>query len=341
MRWISGLFWNRTERRLRAGWRVLLHLALWVTIQLASSLVIGSPLTTVLSTLAPALAPMAGGLLFYLLNLLLVIGVTWLMAHYVDRRRFSQLGLQLDRQWWYDLGFGLGLGALLMSLIFITEWLCGWVTVVGFWQTDLAATPFHVAIWQPIALFVVVGINEELLARGYQLRNLAEGLRGARLFNRITVGCQLRHAVIMAWLLSSALFGLLHVFNPNSTWRSTMLLTLAGLWLGLGYVLTGRLGISIGLHITWNFFQGNVYGFPVSGNMLSATSVMRTVQQGPILWTGGDFGPEAGLIGIVAILLGMGITLLWVQWRYGVVRLDPTLVNYRPYRLLPSTPHLS
>ena len=336
MRWISGLFWNRTEKRLRAGWRVLLHLMLWVAIQLASTVVIGSPLTTVLSTIAPALAPMAGGLLFYLLNLLLVIGVTWLVARRIDYRRFSTLGLQLDRRWWHDLCFGLGLGALLMSLIFVTEWLLGWVVITGFGQTDLALTPFYLAIWQPIALFVVVGINEELLARGYQLRNLSEGLYRVTLGNRPIFGrnycLNYRAAIVLAWLGSSALFGLLHIFNPNSTWRSTTVLMLAGIWLGLGYVLTGRLGISIGLHITWNFFQGNVYGFPVSGNMLSATTVIRTVQSGPLLWTGGEFGPEAGLIGICAILLGAGLTLLWVQWRYGMTRLDPALVDYQPYR---------
>ncbi len=336
MRWISGLFWNRTERRLRAGWRVLLHLSLWVMIQIASTVVIGSPLTTVLSTIAPALAPIAGGLLFYLLNLLLVIAATWLVARGVDYRRFSALGLQLDRYWWHDLGFGLGLGALLMSLIFVAEWLLGWVTVSGFWQTDLLVTPFYLAIWQPIALFVVVGINEELLARGYQLRNLAEGFHCAKLLNRLVIGCDYRQAIVLAWLTSSGLFGLLHIFNPNSTWRSTMVLMLAGIWLGLGYVLTGRLGISIGLHITWNFFQGNVYGFPVSGNMLSATTVVRTVQHGPDLWTGGDFGPEAGLIGICAILLGAGLTLRWVHWRYGVTRLDPALVDYQPYQALPN-----
>ena len=131
-------------------------------------------------------------------------------------------------------------------------------------------------------------------------------------------------------MISSSLFGLLHVFNPNSTWISTVYLMLAGIFLGLGLVLTGRLGLPIGLHITWNFFMGNVYGFPVSGNDFSSTTVIAIEQGGPDLWTGGAFGPEAGLLGIVAILLGVLLTILWVRGRYNRIELYEPLAYYRP-----------
>ncbi len=323
MRWARSFFWNQREERLRAGWRVLLYLVLWVMIQIFAGFIIGSPLTLLLTQFLPALEPIVDGLLFYLFNLLLVVGLTWLMATQVDRRRVQALGLQLDRRWWADLGFGLLLGAFLMSCVFGVEWLLGWVLVTTFFYVDLPETPFSVAIWQPVALFIVVGINEELLSRGYQLRNLAEGLATHRFGHTA--------AVMLAWLFSSTLFGLLHIFNPNSTWVSTTVLMLAGGCLGLGYVLTGRLGIPIGLHITWNFFQGNVYGFPVSGNVLSSATIVRIEQQGPTLWTGGDFGPEAGLVGILALLLGSLLTVLWVQWHYGQLRLQRTLAEYRRY----------
>jgi membrane protease YdiL (CAAX protease family) len=323
MRWGRALFWNRTEKRPRAGWRVLLHLVLWIIVQIVAGVVIGSPLTVLLARFVPALEPIADGLLFYLLNLILVVAITWLMAALVDRRPFHTLGLQLNRKWWQDFGFGLLLGIILMSCIFGTEWLLGWVTVTNWLYVGLPQTPFAVAIWQPIVLFIVVGINEELLSRGYQLRNLAEGFAASNLGKSIPV--------TLAWLFSSTLFGLLHIFNPNSTWVSTAVLILAGGCLGLGYVLTGRLAIPIGLHITWNFFQGNVFGFPVSGNTLSATTVLQIEQHGPLLWTGGNFGPEAGLVGILALLLGCGLTLAWVYWHDGTIRLQGVLADYRRY----------
>ena len=167
----------------------------------------------------------------------------------------------------------------------------------------------------------MIGITEELLARGYHLRNLSEGLNSPALGPR--------NALLLAWMLSSSFFGLLHVFNPNATWYSTLALMLAGIFLGLGFVLTGSLAIPIALHITWNFFQGNVYGFPVSGNTFDSATFIAIQQQGPALWTGGAFGPEAGLLGIGALILGCALTMIWVRWRQGAVQLDVALAEYR------------
>lgn len=325
-------FWNRAEQRWRAGWRVALYSLLWVIIQLTSSLVIHSPITTALIVILPTLAPIIGELLFYSVNALLVIGLTWLMARKVDYRPLADLGLRLDRHNWEDLGFGLLLGAGLMTVIFCSEWALGWIVVTGYLHTTVPNTTFAIAILQPIFLFVAVGINEELLSRGYHLRNLAEGFNFAVLRPRLSI--------VIAWVLSSLIFGFLHILNPNSTWLSTFALMLAGIFLGLGYVLTGRLGLPIGLHITWNFFQGSVYGFRVSGNDLSDTAFIAIQQTGPTLWTGGAFGPEAGLTGIVSILLGLLLTVLWVQWRYHAVALQPALAIYRDIRQ-PTTKYAS
>ncbi len=319
--WIRYLFWHSLERRLRAAWRVLLYSVLWVMIQVFSAVVIKSPATAAFIVLFPAFSPIADALLFYAVNLLLVINMTWLVIRYIDKRALVDIGLRLDRPWLADLGFGLLLGAGLMTLIFLVELGLGWITIMGYLHTGVPQTPFSVAIWQPIFLFIAVGINEEILSRGYQLRNMAEGFHHPRLGPRT--------AVIIAWVISSLIFGFLHIFNPNSTWVSTLALMLAGIFLGLGYVLTGRLGLPIGLHVTWNFFQGSVYGFRVSGNDLSNTSLITIQQAGPRLWTGGAFGPEAGLIGIVAILLGMVLIGGWVQWRYQTITIQPTLAIYQ------------
>jgi hypothetical protein len=104
--------------------------------------------------------------------------------------------------------------------------------------------------------------------------------------------------------------------------------------LGFGYVLSGELAIPIGLHITWNLFQGAVYGFPVSGLEPFGATFLATKQTGPDLWTGGSFGPEAGLLAPVAMLLGVLLIALWTRLRTGRVSLHSPIAE-GPYRDAP------
>ena len=317
------LFWNRVEGRLRAGWRVFIHLVCYLYAPPLLNWAIGDPISLALARLLPGLALSSDRLTLFALRLVAVLLSTWLVVRFIDRRPWSDMGLPFDRAWWLDLLFGLGLGALLMSFVFLMEYVAGWVRVRDLFAVDLNATPFIVALIGPLVVSLVISIIEELLARGYQLRNLAEGL------NIPSLGPN--RAIVASWVISSSLFGLLHIFNPNATWLSTIYLMLTGVFFGLGYVLTGRLGLPIGLHFAWNFFQGNVYGFPVSGNVFGGATVFSIEQGGPPLWTGGAFGPEAGLLGIAAILLGCLLTLLWVNARYKRLAFYLPLACYRPF----------
>lgn len=323
-RWIR-LFWNTRERRLRALWRLLATALLFIAGTLLFGVLFGVLVVLAsgqLDTAAPAFV-----LVGAVASLLAAVLATWLAARFLDRRPFADLGWHLNGDWWWDLGFGLALGALLMIGIFLVEWAAGWVTITGTLQSSAAGQPFALTILGPLGLFLCVGIYEELLARGYLLHNLAEG------FNVPALGP--RGAVVLAWLISSALFGLAHAGNPNATLVSTLNLIVAGLFLGLGYIVTGELAIPIGLHITWNFFQGNVFGFPVSGGRFFGATFIATAQGGPDLWTGGAFGPEAGLLGILAALVGSLLILAWLRARYGSLRLHTPLAQSPAQRQLP------
>ncbi len=254
-----------------------------------------------------------------LASLLAIFASLWLAGRFLDRRPLRDFGLRLSGGWLVDLFFGMFLGALLMTGIFLIEWSAGWVSVTGAFETVEPGAPFALAMLLPVGVFLCVGIYEEMLSRGYQIRNVAEGL------NYPAVGP--RAAVVAAWVLSSSVFGALHLFNPNASLLSTFNIALAGLLLGAGYVLTGELAIPIGLHITWNFFQGNVYGFPVSGlNPLGAT-FLTTEPSGPKIWTGGAFGPEAGLLGLATMLAGVLLIMLWVKLRNGKVAIHTSLAQ--------------
>ncbi len=322
---IPNPFWNREERRLRAGWRLLLQAILFVlllgilqvTIVLVLAALPGGFDPSELGAFASPLL-LAAGAVASLIAMVLSLLVA---ARLLDRRPLPDYGFHLGPRWWADLGFGLALGALLMAGLFLVEWLAGWVVVAGTFRTAGPGVDFAAGIIASLIAFICVGFYEEMFARGYQLRNLAEGLN----LRRVSA----RTALLLAWAASSAIFGLLHAFNPNSTPLSTLNLMLVGLFLGLGFLLTGELAIPIGLHISWNFFQGNVFGFPVSGGA-AGPSFLASQQGGPDLITGGAFGPEAGLLGLLSSLVGALLIWLWVRYRYGEARLQTDLAEYEP-----------
>jgi hypothetical protein len=110
---------------------------------------------------------------------------------------------------------------------------------------------------------------------------------------------------------------------------STFIIFLWGILFGAAYILTGRLAMPIGIHIAWNLFQGNVFGFPVSGTTFSSETVtIFSIQQsGPELWTGGAFGPEGGLLGLLVIIAGIFLIVGWVRIRYGSIKLHLQLAQ--------------
>lgn len=331
-----NLFWNSGERRLRAIWRLVGQVIVLVVLDGVFTLAAGIIVTTAslggdLTGEAGAQQTLAGRLAVSLQSTgwtqavlaVLMLAATLLSllfaARLLDRRPYRNFGFHLRKTWWQDFGFGLALGAGLMGLIFVCEYKLKWVKVVGTLQPAILGESFWSGLVQALIVFICVGIYEESISRGYQLKNLAEGL------NLALIGPQ--RALLTAYGISAVIFGLLHATNPNASLTSTLSIMLAGLFLGLGYILTGDLAISIGLHIAWNFFEGNVFGFPVSGTQFGST-FLSIEQSGSQLWTGGRFGPEAGLIGILAIAIGMILTIGWIRLTRRSVRLAHSLADY-------------
>ncbi|MFB6107648.1 MAG: lysostaphin resistance A-like protein [Haloplanus sp.] len=313
---LRTLVWNADERRPRAAWRVGLILVVTALV-LAGVAVVTFVVEAAHGVLAPLVGDSTATVLTRVLATSLVGGAVSLavlaVGRYVDRRRLADFGFHLDREWWVDLGFGLALGAALMSLVFAVELAAGWVRVTGLFSPRAGFLGRFLAL---VAIFVVVGVYEELLVRGYLLTNAAEGLR--HLGDRT--------AVVAAVVLSSAAFGLAHANNPNATLVSSLAVSTAGVMLAAGYVLTDDLAVPIGVHTTWNLFQGGVYGFPVSG-ATTVVAVVAVEQRGPAVFTGGQFGPEAGLLGVGAVLLGTVAVAAWVRLRTGRLRLHPGVVT--------------
>lgn len=317
---IKSVFWNDREDRLRAFWRISLHTGIF----LIMTTLFGVGMMFLLLFLGPALGiniqnlfisgdilqisqvPWVGTVIIPGATFVSVVLTTFLAGRIFDRRKFSEFGFKMSARWWREFVFGLVLGAVLMGLIFLIGLMTDSIRVTGFLKTPNENVSFVSGLVQTLILFLLVGFYEELLSRGYHLINLAEG------FNHKPLGE--KWALFLAILISSAVFGVLHLANPNASWVSALNISLAGMLFGLGMVLTGRLAIPIGMHITWNFFQSAVFGFSVSG-LEPGVMLIATEPVGPVWLTGGLFGPEAGLLGVGAIILGGVLIVLWVRWR--------------------------
>jgi len=288
---LKKFFLSPDEPRLRAGWRLLIQTILLILFAFCIGIPVG--LLALISGLK-----LTDPLFLTLSEFIEIFAVTlsvFLARKFLDKRTFSSLGLKFDRWTALDIFVGIAIPLFSMGLIYLIEWGMGWLTVDGFaWETDDLLTVVGGTLGM-FAVFILVGWNEELLSRGYHLQTIASGLN-----------------TFWGVIISSAIFGVIHLGNPNATWVSAVGILFAGLFLAYGYLATKQLWLSIGLHIGWNFFEGVVFGFPVSG--LDIYHLLRITVTGPVIWTGGPFGPEAGLVVLPGILLGTALVYVYARY---------------------------
>lgn len=277
---LKNVFFSPDETRLRAGWRLVIHTVGYNLLLVCITI----PLTIPILFLE---IPLDNLLLNQAIALFAITPSVFLARRFLDKRSLVSLGLKPDIWAVLDLFAGIVITFFMMGMIYLIEWKMGWLTFDGFaWETDDITTLLGGTLGM-LAVFILVGWNEELLFRGYRMQNLSNGLN-----------------LFWGILLSSLWFGIAHLLNPNSEAKIFVAvgILLAGVFLAYGYLTTKQLWLPIGLHIGWNFFEGVGFGFPVSG--LDIYHLTRITVNGPELWTGGAFGPEAGLVLLPGLLLG-------------------------------------
>jgi len=290
--WFARVILTPKEKRLRAGFRLLIQLLL-----LAFFAVILGIFYGIAGVISPTLRQ---GNLLLASQAIMLIAVTasvFLGRRWLDRRSFVSLGLSWNRRALQDLGVGVLIAALMMALIFLIELGLGWLSVQGYaWQSERPAQAAAGA-FSMLVVFTVGAWAEELLHRGYWLQNLEEGVN-----------------LFWAVVFSSLFFSVTHITNPNFGFAALMGLFVSGVFLAYGYLRTRLLWLPIGLHIGWNLFESTVFGFSVSGLDDLPRLIFQTVS-GPELLTGGAFGPEAGLVLLPALVLGLVLVHLYTRNR--------------------------
>jgi len=227
------------------------------------------------------------------------IGVAVLLRTSLDRRSVDSLGLTLRTCWLRLLLLGIALGAGMQLLIFAVELVAGVTQVAGISLTgkslgDLAGLA---------ALLFAAAIAEEMPLRGYTLQNLWE-----------------EAGFWPAAIATSLLFAFIHIGNPHfgdHPWITAVNIAADGMWACVSVLWTRSLWLAWGQHFAWNLFEGPILGAPVSGNSFPSVVVQNTgaatiSSQGPLsVLTGGAFGPEGGLISLLALVVGLA-TLFWL-----------------------------
>lgn len=206
-----------------------------------------------------------------------------LLIRYVEANDACKIAPRKDIS---SIGNGLFIGFSYFIIVTVTMSLCGYYHIKSIqfdWEKQLFS----------FTLFFLVAVSEEIFFRGILFR----------MINR-------RWNIWAALVISVLIFGGLHIFNDNATlWSSIAIAIEAGSLLGAAYAYSKNIWLPIGIHWIWNYTQGNILGFPVSGED-NVTSIITPEISGPQWLTGGSFGAEASVISAV---IGLLISLWFIR----------------------------
>ena len=205
---------------------------------------------------------------------ILIVYVLWVKL--LEKRMASELSMG---NFVRNMGAGLLTGFGFFCVITLL------LAVPGFYRAvEFSLDP--VTLITDFTFFFMVAVGEEIIFRGIFFRMIDE-----------------RFNTWVALLVSALVFGFVHIINPGATvWSSTAIAIEAGIMLALAYKYSGSLWMPIGIHWAWNFTQGNIFGFAVSGGDAGNSLVTASVN-GPDIFTGGAFGPEASILAASVSLL--------------------------------------
>ena len=208
------------------------------------------------------------------------IAIVWLFTTKVDKKSFISIGFDKTKII-KDIALGLAMGFVIM--------LSGFFILVLTHQLQFVDIKFNALnLVYSVGIFVFVAVSEEVFTRGYLLRNLAFS------FNKY-----------VALVVSALVFSLMHLANPNANLVGLSIIFLSGLVLGLPYLYTKNLWFPIALHFSWNFFQGPIFGYNVSG--MNFYKLIETKYTTPNNWNGGEFGFEGSIVAVFFLLGALAV----------------------------------
>ncbi|MGH4117961.1 CPBP family intramembrane glutamic endopeptidase [Clostridium sp.] len=226
-----------------------------------------------------------------------MILAVWLFWKLFDKKPIREIGLINIKRGYKDLFKGLLFGSVSMTLVFIILLTSKNISL----KTPLSSPNFNISLLAWLVMFILVGINEELFSRGYCM----------------TVLKQTGNKWVVV-IVSSIIFSLMHSLNPSMSIISYLNLFLVAILFAYMFLKSNNLWLPIGYHITWNYFQGNIFGFEVSGLATDSLYKLNTPVKNII--TGGAFGPEGGLV--VTFIIMLGFIYMWKIYKPQLIEVD-------------------
>lgn len=278
------------EGKVRSGWKILLTMLIMFASILVVTLIVQLPLIAYLSKTGDYIletryaSERANKIFSYyskgdmVIQEILMILIPILSFTKFSKQPISNMGLKPIANHKSETIIGLLFGFFSISIVFFGIVFSGNATVTS-WKPQ-----FSIGMLGYLVIFIFVGFAEEILGRGYIMSVLR----------------QTKNKVVVV-LVSAIIFALLHSGNSGIAVLPYINLMLVGILFSYMYIKSGNIWMSIGYHITWNFFQG-FYGFPVSGN--GTPSLIQLQYNENTIWNGGVFGPEGGLFVTFVIVIG-------------------------------------
>ncbi|HEY1422001.1 MAG TPA: type II CAAX endopeptidase family protein [Candidatus Acidoferrum sp.] len=294
---------------LRAGWSLLMFVAMLVVLIFVVGLVARKLVPPNPTSSATHELSLRSTFLNEAIPFLVIFLVTWVMSK-IERRPNSVYGLGGQRPFARFFA-GLGWGAVCLSLLILTLWKTGHLVIDS--RLLFGGSVFsYGTLW--LIGFLLVGLFEEYLTRGYLQYTLTRGLAG-----KYQWAFKTRHSAALGFwtaaLVFSVLFGLGHGSNPGESPIGLLSAGLVGFVFCLSLWRTGSLWWAIGFHASWDWAQSYLYGVADSGLMVQH-HLLATHPMGTAILSGGTTGPE-GSIFILAVLFIIALIIIFTLPRTG------------------------
>jgi membrane protease YdiL (CAAX protease family) len=241
-----------------------------------------------------------------------------LQARLIEKTSFAKYGLHIKVTWMTEFLVGCCIAAVQLIIFYGIMYFSGNLSIESyFWMPPDVSYSFAAGFLSETFSQLIGSMGEELFFRSFLFYLVLESLRHLRK--------EPLSKAMLTSLIISLLFGLAHYTNESATLLSTVNLAIDGLMLAIPFLITGRLGMSIGIHFSWNLLLGAVLGAGVSGN-LAKVSVIRMLTPDN-LFTGGAFGPEGSVLVLLLDLIAVGIIFLWWKTQKQKSLLSPMIVD--------------